>query len=382
MPGQLNPFMAARLTTIVDELKDLRLTLNETKWIKRIPRTDVNKGDLYGEYYGNTVIAPIVAINSEASTFRAGRIQTVSTTSTKIKHGAHFTEEDLDEMMNLRIVSSQGTTYGAVDTILINTERDLMTGMTWREEAMAIAMLLDASFTYDNLGIKFSAGWGRPSDLKVTPSNPWTDLVNADPVTDILSLKQIALRKYGLDLNRATMSIQAFRQLIQCAKFQAYAKTWIPPQLTIASVNNYDYARWKGLAEMTLGLTIEFSDERYDYEDENGLIQSARFQPIGTVILTDANNDGNRMCWDIGEAPVVEASLMGMMPNSPVIGSLPSSMRGPISYATMEGSFNPPGMTIWTATNSFPRAKKRACAATLNIGTLTDEITVVQSYPG
>ena len=31
MPGQLNPFMAARLTTIVDELKDLRLTLNETK---------------------------------------------------------------------------------------------------------------------------------------------------------------------------------------------------------------------------------------------------------------------------------------------------------------------------------------------------------------
>ena len=35
---QLNPFMAARSpTTIVDELKDLRLTLNETKWIKRIP---------------------------------------------------------------------------------------------------------------------------------------------------------------------------------------------------------------------------------------------------------------------------------------------------------------------------------------------------------
>ena len=30
------------------------------------------------------------------------------------------------------------------------------------------------------------------------------------------------------------MSIQAFRQLIQCAKFQTYAKTWIPPELTIA----------------------------------------------------------------------------------------------------------------------------------------------------
>lgn len=381
MPGQMNPFMADRLTEIVDEMKDLRLTLNETRWTKRIPRTDANKGDLYGEYYGNAVIAPIVAINSPATTFRAGRIQTVSTTTTKIKHGAHFTEEDLDEMMNLRMIAPQGTQVGAVDTILINTERDLMTGLAWREEALAIGMLLDSSFTYDNLGIKFTAGWGRPSDLKVTPSNPWTDAVNADPVTDVLALKQIAARRYGLDLNRMTMSIQAFRQMIVCTKFQTYAKTWIPPQLTIASVNNYDYSRWKGLAEMTLGVTIEFADERYDYEDEAGLIQSARFQPIGTVILTDAGSDGNRMCWDFANAPVVEASMMGMMPNSSVIGSLPRGTRGPISYATTKSEMNPPGMTIWAVTNSFPRAKKRACAATLNVGTLTDEISVTQQYP-
>lgn len=383
MPRQLSQlFSARRLQTIQDELQDLRLKMQETRWTKRIPAVNANKGEIYGEYFGTTSIAPIVAVNAEAPTFRVGRISTVATTTTKIKHGAHFTEDDLDEMLNMEAAwVPQGSTVGPVDTVLINAERDLLTGIEWRKEALAMAMILDDSYSYDNLGIKFSAGWGRPSDLKVTTSVPWTDTVNADPVTDILSIKQIAARRYGLDLSRATMPIQAFRQMIQCAKFQAYAKEFIPPQLTISVVNIQDLGRWKGLAEMTLGVTIEFADERYDYKTEDGLTQSARFQPIGTVILTDPANDGNNMAWDFAKAPVVEASLMGLMPNSSVVGAIPGARRGPISYATMEPGMNPPGMTVWAVENTFPRAKKRAIAATLKVGTLTDEISIAQAYP-
>ena len=56
--------------------------------------------------------------------------------------------------------------------------------------------------------------------------------------------------------------------------------------------------------------TIEFSDERYDYEDENGLIQSVASSRSGwsssRMPTTTATG-----CVNIGEALVVEARSWG-----------------------------------------------------------------------
>lgn len=384
MPRQVSWLLASRLTTIIDELQDQRRLMNKGPWSGRVTTVPANKGEMYGEYLGSTSIAPVIALNAPAPTFRAGRISSVSTSTTKIKHGAHFTEEDLDELMNMQEMGSMGAPsgreVGMADTVVMNTQSDLLLGLEWRKEAYIMAMLLD-SLQYSGYGIAVNGSWGRPADLKVTPTVPWTDHTNADPVLDVMSLKNVALQRYGLDLTRMTMSLQVLREVIQCAKFQLYAKAFIPQTLTISTINIQDYGRWRPLVEQTMGVTVEINDSRYDIKNEDGATTSARFQPIEKVILTDPNNDNNPGAMDYANAPVVEASLMSEMPGSSMIGKLPAARRGPISFATYEPTWNPPGMTIWAVQNAFPRAKKRALAGVLTVGTLTDEIPFTQAFP-
>jgi hypothetical protein len=374
-PAQIGFFDSARVTGIMQGLTDPRLLPVPLIWNQRIPDVPATDEEVTAKYVGTLLIADIIADDAKAVTYSQGRFQFQTTQVPNIKMGIAMNQAMINALERIR------ATGGVMnDDVNFFTNRwaknvaDVKYGVELRTEALKIAMLLDG-FSYDRLGIKMTnVTWGMYSDLKVTPSTAWTNTAST-PLTDIATVRSVAQQRYGINLNRVTMTTPALRALVATTEYQTQVKSVNFAVLLggpgpAAPLQNDMFLRRQ--AEMILGgtaepVTIEVDDRRYWSQDNTGAIASSRFFPLTKVLLTSTDNDGNGNAYDFANCMVTESIVANAFPSN-VIGNIPVG-RGPIGYTTLaDQSLNPPGTVTWGVKRGFPRKHMNQASAVLSIG--------------
>lgn len=375
---------AARVNAVMATMQDVRLLPGDLLWSGRIPDVDALDSEIMASFTGYVVISDLIADDGKAVTYQNLKMNYDATAVPNIKHGFHMTQETLMQLATLFagggsqfpefLRSFEGWENRIIDSLLL--------GIRQRKEALFVAMLTD-SYSYDRLGIKMTnVTWGMPADLKVTPAVPWTDAVNATPITDLLTVKQRAQVRYGIMLNRVTMSLSAFQLMIATNDFKNRVAFVLGPNLSAAILptQNNDYMR--NLAQNILGMEIEFYDSRYWTQSESGALVSEPYLSINKVVMTDSGNDGRQGAWDFANGIVTE-SIVGTLAagaGTNMIGSLGGIQRGPVAYATIPQDLNPPNITYWGVARGFPRKHLKQASAVLTVGTFSDGIAVGPPY--
>lgn len=370
-------FRAARVNKIMQELQPLQLIPQALKFLQRTAIVPADDGEIMARFTGRVQIADIVADDQQALVYNFGKFTYESTSIPNLKHGANLTQEIINKLASLGRAAIEDP-----EGILASWETRILSalnlGVQQRMEALIVAMHLDG-FSYDRLGIIMNdVSWGMPADLKVTPSDPWTDATNGLPLTDIRNVRQIARERYGYDLNRVTMSTPAFNAMCATEQFKAEARTvyiGVSDNTTDAAIGAATERRRMEIARFLLdGVEIELYDTRYWSQAPNGVITSARFLPVGEVILTFTGDDNNPMVCDFANGEVTETKVAQMVGGG-ILGGSPGQTRGPLAYATLSNAqLNPPGITYWGVARGFPRKHVLQSSARITIGSPSDPI--------
>jgi hypothetical protein len=376
-------FTAVRIAAMMKALQDVRLMPADLVWLGRTPLVPAVDGEIMGLFLGRVQIADLVADDQKAAVYSPGKFRTEKGNIPNLKVGQLLTQEQLNEF---EAFTAAGGVPNDPDGIVSDMENgildNLLLGVRQRKESICVARVLDG-FSYDRLGIKMdNVTFGMPSDLKITVSVPWTDHVNAKPVTDILSAIEYADVRYGVKYNRLTLPLAAFREMIQCVEFQNSARMFLAPNVSFVNLTIQNTKQMRDLAANVLGLeVIETYDGRYWSEDEDGTLTSSRYWPINKVALTSTASDNNRNVADFANGVPTEVTVSNMVPSG-VIGRLPRGARGPIGYASAE--HNPPQITYWGVARGWSRKKLRQESAVLTVapaagaGAITDYIPVTE----
>lgn len=378
MAENLRFLRAVRINRIMQALQDVREMPQDLVWSNRIPDIPALDGEIMARFVGRVQIADIVADDAQAVVYQTGKFTFESTAVPNLKHGTNMTQAMLNQLDSLRgsIENDMGIFSGWENRTIDN----LLLGVRQRKEALFLAMLCD-SLTYDRLGIKMSGvTWGMPSDLKITAGVTWDTAGSATPVSDLLSAKLVGQTRYGITFNRASMTTTDFRYMIATTEFQNKAKLFIPPQLTFTNLSLLNLEQQRQLAEATIGMMIELNDGRYWSQDANGTATSAPFHPVGKVILSDSNLDGDASAWDFANGIVTESIVAGLLQSS-MFGDLGGPQYGPVSYATPANiNLNPPGIVYWGVARGFPRKHLLQANAVLTVGSYSDLIAVGEPF--
>jgi hypothetical protein len=371
---------AARITNIMQGLQDPRLLSQQLIWNQRIPDVPAMDEEIMARFIGQVLIADLIADDAKAVVYSQGKFQFETTKIPNLKLGIAMNQTMLGQLRRL-----EGGFAGEDDAMAFtnweNRTVDMLNlGIQQRKEALKVAMLLDG-FSYNRLGIIMNnVTWGMPSNLKVTSSVAWSS-TSGTPLTDILTTQRLARVQYGANLNRVTMSTQAFQYAIATTEFQNQAKIFgfglagVPaPVIPLQS----DTSLQQLMSKMLGGMQIELYDARYWTQGTDGNITSAPFLPINQVILTDSGNDGNAQAYDFANGIVDESIVSSVAPIN-VIGGGTGPTYGPYAYASAE--HNPPGLTYWGVAKGFPRKKLLQSSAALTVGTFVDTIPVGVPFP-
>lgn len=378
-PAQLGFFDAVRVTGIVRGLTDPRLLPVPLIWNSRIPDVPATDEEVSAKFVGTLLIADLIADDAKAVTYSQGRFQFQTVQVPNIKMGIGMNQTMINTLERIR------ATNGAIaDDVGLFTNRynqnvlDAKYGVEMRKEVFKLGMALDG-FSYDRLGIKMQGvTWGMYSDLKITPGTAWSS-TSATGLSDVQNARQVARQRYGVDLNRATMSTAALRALVAQTEFTTQVKTVYLANLLggpapVAPLQGDAFLRRLGelvIAGVGEAFTIELDDRRYWFQDNNGNITSNRIHPINKVLLTSTANDGNSAVWDFANCPVTESVVANVVGTS-VIGNIPAG-RGPVGYATAaDPNLNPPGIVSWAVARGAPRKHQNQASSVLSIGTLTE----------
>lgn len=373
-PAQLAYFNSGRVTGVMNAQTDPRLMPGNLRWNERVPDVDSWEEEITAKYRGSLLIADLVMDDAKANVYSQGKFQFESYAVPNIKMGIAINQAMINALSRIR---SLGVIQND-DTTIFNDRYnqnllDVKYGVQLRKEVLKLAMLLDG-YNYDHLGIK-AAGvtWGMYTDLKVNDAD-WTN-TGTTGLTTITSLIQLAKARYGIQLNRATLSTAALRALTKQTEYTTQVKSvYLAYALGAAApaAPLQTDAMLKQLAQNVIAgtgepFTIEIDDRRYEAQDNNGLISQIRVHPINKVLLTSTANDGNRSAYDFANCPVTESAIAGSMPTN-VIGTMPT-MRGPIAYATVaDPNLNPPGVITWGVARGFPRKHMDQSSAVIDVG--------------
>jgi hypothetical protein len=272
-PAQTAFFGAARITGLMTGLSDPRLTPIPLLWNQRVPDVPATDEEVTAKYVGTLLIADLIADDAKAVTYSQGRFQFQSTQVPNIKMGIAMNQAMLISLERIRAMGGvQNDDTGFFANRFKQNVADAVFGVELRKEVFKLGMLLDG-FDYDRLGIKMSGvTWGMYSDLKVTPGVAWSSTSGVG-LSDIQNVRQVAMQRYGINLDRATMSTAALRALVAQTEFQAQVKN---VYLTNLLGGPAPTAPLQGdpllrrLAELTIAgtgepFTIELDDHRRDY---------------------------------------------------------------------------------------------------------------------
>lgn len=373
---------AARVSRIVQGLQDPRLLPQQLVWSRRIPTVPAMDEEILARFVGTIQIADIIADDAQAVVYSAGKLQYELTKIPNLKVGIAFNQALLNQLARVTQGNAANGDIGMLDNRVTNMIANATLGVRQRIEYLLIAMLCDGlGFSYDRLGIKLSSiSWGLYSDLKVTVGTGWDTAASATPVNDMLGVKLIASVRYGVNLNRVTMSTQAFRYMIATTEFQNKARQWLAPNVSYSNLSLADLEAQKRIAQNVLGMEIEVYDARFWQEDTAGVKTSAPFLPITNVILTDSGNDGNGEVWNFANGIVTE-SVVAQLANTGVIGQLAQGY-GPLGYVTPTSvNLNSPGLTAWGVARGWPRKPLLQASAVLSVGSFSDAISTAVPFP-
>lgn len=404
--GAYDLLSVTRIDSLWDETADIRELQQDFRWSDeasgRIPWKNATWGEIAARISKRVTIAPFVGYGMAAQMKTPNvSVRLEQSTIPKIKHGMPITEENLIALRRVQRAISNG--YAEVEAtqedmdVFTNWEleqlEDLDEGCRARAEHFAIGMLCNR-YTYANEhGMMFDMTWGTPSELSVTPAILWGDgtmgmthgNASATPISDMQILQVNIENKYGFWFNRASMSLQALQYIFFTTEFRGLVPLYatmmgISPANPNLPYNDVKFM--KSILENMWSMTIE-TDDRVVMVENNALSnwipppntpatdQFIRYHPVNKVILTNTSSDKNRRDWDMGNAPVMEAT--GLVPN--MIGD-PSSMGsedsgnvyGPFSYATAaDPNGDPPGLYLWSTLSILPRKKRLTVSAVLTV---------------
>lgn len=372
-PRQL--LSAVRVTKLMGALQDKRGTSQKLTNLQRTPVVPAAEGEIMARYMGQILIADLIADGQRAGVYSPGKLYLETTKAPNLKLGTALNQDQL----NMFLAALDGV--AVTDDLFPSTESrivdNLRTGVQFRMEALIIAAKV-GGFSYDRLGIKMSnVNFGMPADLKITPTNPWTDPATGTPVSDVLVAKRVGQVRYGIEYDRMVLSLAAFNAAIATTEFQNKARLFLAPNVSYVNLSQADTNTQKNLAQNVFGMAIEIKDDRYWSENTDGTVSSAPFQPINKVILESSQSDNDASVIDFANGIVTEA-VISRMPSSPIQGQLAANARGPVGYQTSE--HNPPSVTYWGVGRGFPRRHYMQATACLTIapdsggGSLTETI--------
>ena len=368
-------FNNVRINAVMNGIMDPRLLPGEFVFSRRVPTVRAVDGEITARFIAYPQIADLIADDSRAVVYNTGKFQMSTTKVPNLKIGANMTQSMLNQLLQI------AANPGASDIDFFTdwesqTIFNLRLGLQQRVEVLLVAMMTD-SFVYDRLGLKISASWGMPADLKVTSGTAW-DNVAAIPVTEILNLRRLAQVRYGIRLNRLTMSLAAFNYMIATTEFQNRAKTFMPVGIVLGTnVATENTDQMIALATRVLdGIQIVLYDNMYWSQNELGVPSMFPYLPINKVIFDSTANDGNRMVWDLANTVVTEA-LVASLGGRPIADR---NAAGPVSYVTFPENLNPPNITYWAVQRCFPRKHVLQANACLTVGSFVDPIPATAPF--
>jgi hypothetical protein len=358
-----------RIRAIMDELQDIRQLPQRLLFVGRIPSVSAEDEEIMARYTGRVVAADIIADDQKAVVRAANPITLETNKIPNLKHGEKVTQAMINVLQriesNLRANLKPGARdMNVFDNYLIRRLDALRTGVFERMEAIDVAMVIDA-LTYDRLGIKITGTWGMPSDLKVTIGTAWSDTTNATPITDIHTVQRVGREKYGVNLNRITMSTPDFDEMTATTEFRNKAALY--SQFVLPTAGTFpvqDVAMMKTLAGRMLGSEVEIYDAQTWTEGIDGTQTAARYLPTGKIALTSTDGDNNGAYWDWANGVVTE-SIVASMVDMP-LGGFGGPVEGPVGYVTAPNAdLNPPDLTMWAVARGFTRKHQLAASAVL-----------------
>lgn len=360
-----------RIQSITETLADER---NYPATLRYLTRTKV-KPALDSELFATTrprvVIADIIGKNDKAPMRTRGAVQIQRHDLPVSKHGQKFDREELRLMRRVANGLGNRTDASMLRTKVTDHMADLVQGVRLSMNWMVARMLQD-DFAWDKNGVIFNATFGMPSDLKITLTggDRWSEPTTATPVADIHGLQRTARIKYGITLDRLTLSQQAFDYMVATDEFQKLAFTLMqmggPTSNVLLPLTNNDMMI--PLAQRVIGnglKSIEIDDDTFAEEHNDGTITDNRYLAENRVILDSAANDGSGNWHDLANAEVDEA-YEEMVPS--MIGEPVGGPFGPFGFVTAsDPEGNPPGMKAWAVGIFFPRKHRAASSARLTV---------------
>lgn len=361
-------FNNIRINRVLNGIMDPRQLPGEFVFSKRVPVVRAQDNEITARFIQYPQVADLIADDARAVVYNTGKFQFSTSKVPNLKIGANLTQSMMNQLNQIN--GSQSTSLDFFKNWESNTIYNLKLGLAQRIEIMNVAMMTD-SFIYDRMGLKVSASWGMPADMKVTVSTAW-DNIAATPIDEILNMRRLAQVRYGVKLNRLTMSLAAFNYMVATTQFQNRAKSLLPTTLVLgtnyATQNTQDMM---ALATRILdGITIVLYDNMYWSQSDLGVPAMYPYLPITKVVFDSTLNDNNGKIWDLANATVAEAQFAALMQRP--IG--PSDSPGPLSYLTGRPDMNPPNATYWAVQRCFPRKHVLQANACFTVGSFSDPI--------
>jgi len=351
-----------RLNQIVKDQAQELLNKQPLLFLDRTAVVDADDDEITGSFAGRVLAADIIADDQEAVVHEGFGLTLATNNIPNIKTGTRIGQAMLNRLNRIR--ANRG---GAGDAdVFANFEQraaaNLIIGVRQRMNALICSMMLDST-VYNRLGVQINGSWGMPNDLKVTPTNLWSDAANATPITDILTLVDYAATTYGESYDRITLSTAAFRQAIKTAEFKN-----LLPGLFKAAVPSTAFNALQGqmkgwLSDVLNGMEIEISDTKYQTRTEAGTLTTTAVQPVNKVILSSRSDDNNAATWDFANGIVTESIVAGLVGNYDLGGE----QFGPVGYYTGRPDLNPPDVRAWAVARGFPRKHRATASAVLTV---------------
>lgn len=354
-----------RIQAIIDEISDIRQLPQSLRFVNRIPSVPAMDEEILGRYSGRVLAADIIADDQVAVVRAPQPLRLTQTKIPNLKHGEKLTQKWLDTLNRIESNLATARDKSVFDNYIANSLMNLKNGVFHRMEVLLVAMCLDA-FSYNRMGIIIdSLGWGMPADLKVTISVAWSDTANATPIADIHAVQRVGREKYGIELNRISLSTTDFDEMTATTEFRN--KSALYSQFVLPSAGTFPVADTRmmtGLLEVMTNSVVEIYDNQTWTEDVYGVQTAARYLPVGKILLTAQEGDNNRSFWDWANGDVTEALVAAMFGGG--VMAMESGSEGPLSYMTVgDVNLNPPGPILWGAGRGFPRKHKEAASAVL-----------------
>lgn len=381
MPAGLEQLSVERLGKVIDALQDVRDKPQDLVFYNRIASVPAEDDEIMGRFVGRAQIADILADDGVAGTYSLGKIQTYVNEPANLKVGTAMTQSQIN-----RISAVRASNPALVDMMITRNTDALRLGVLQRIETILIGMTLD-TFNYNRLGTVISgATWGMPSDLKFNVSLAWAaNPTTATPIDDILFALRYARIRYGAVYNRIDMSTAAMNVMFKTTDFQNRAKFFLSnASLSIpGNLSLNDTEAQKSMAGKILGVQINQIDSRYWSKSMAGVDGSSAFWPLNMLNFSNTADDNKPEVQDWADGETTESRLGTLAGASNIpgstIGSFESARRGVTTYATLEG-LNPPKVSQWAVARGWARKHILQANATMNIGTITDDIPVSEPF--